>query len=370
MTAPKRILFVQTQAENAGAQEISRLLGKELTKRGHDVHHLFFYRKTDGFDGQENTTICCNERPKGPFQMLGFLKKLVADIKAVKPDVVFTFQHFGNTVGAPAAKLAGVPLIIANQVSARETIHPVLRYADLLLGLSSLYQAITVNSNDLLKDYSVFPNRYTKKIVLVPHGFEEKTTTLSKDEARAKYNIPNNVPLLGTVARLNEAKQIDCALRLLENKPDWHLLIAGQGPDEERLKALVDELQASERTHFIGEVNQTSIGDVLKTLDLFVFPSRAETFGLAAVEAGQAGIPVVANDLPVLREVLDIDGEAAALFVDVKDQTTFANAVANILSDETLYAQLSNNGQQLKNKYSLDHMVDVYDKLAKGEATS
>jgi len=338
MTAQKRILFVQTQAENAGAQEISRLLGKELTKRGHDVHHLFFYRKTDGFDGQENTTICCNERPKGPFQMLGFLKKLVADIKAVKPDVVFTFQHFGNTVGAPAAKIAGVPLIIANQVSARETIHPVLRYADLLLGLSGLYKAITVNSNDLLKDYSVFPNRYTKKIVLVPHGFEEKTTTLSKDEARAKYNIPNNVPLLGTVARLNEAKQIDCAIRLLEDKPDWHLLIAGQGPDEE--------------------------------LDLFVFPSRAETFGLAAVEAGQAGIPVVANDLPVLREVLDIDGEAAALFVDVKDQAAFTNAVVNILSDETLYARLSNNGQQLKNKYSLDHMVDVYDKLAKGEATS
>ena len=370
MAIPKRILFVQTQAENAGAQEISRLLGKELAKRGHDVHHLFFYRKTDGFDGQENTTICCDKRPSGPFQMLGFFKKLVADIKAVKPDVVFTFQHFGNTVGAPAAKLAGVPLIVANQVSARETIHPVLRYSDLLFGLSGLYHAITVNSHDLLKDYSVFPKRYTNKIVLVPHGFEEKTTSLSKDEARAKYGIPTKVPLLGTVARLNEAKQIDCAIKLLEDKLDWHLLIAGQGPDEDRLKALVDELQAGERTHFIGEVSQNNIGDVLKSLDLFVFPSRAETFGLAAVEAGQAGIPIVANDLPVLREVLDIDGDAAAHFVDVKDQSAFANTVANILSDKMTYARLSNNGQQLKNKYSLDHMVDVYDKLTIGEATS
>ena len=369
MTVSKRILFVQTQAENAGAQEISRLLGKELTARGHDVHHLFFYRKTDGFDGQENTTICCQERPSGPFQMFGFFKKLVADIKTIKPDVVFTFQHFGNTVGAPAAKLAGVPLIVANQVSARETIHPVLRYADLLLGLSSLYQAITVNSHDLLKDYSVFPNRYTKKIVLVPHGFEEKTSTLSKEEARAQFSIPNNVPLLGTIARLNEAKQIDCAIGLLEHNHDWHLLVAGQGPDEQRLKHLSEELQVSERTHFIGEVSQTNIGDVLKTLDLFVCPSRAETFGLAAVEAGQAGIPIVANDLPVLREVLDIDGEAAAQFADVKDPSAFANAVANILSNETVYAQLANNGRQLKNKYSLDHMVDVYEKLAMNEAT-
>ena len=370
MIASKRILFVQTQAENAGAQEVSRLLGKELAKRGHDVHHLFFYRKTDGFDGQENTTICCPQRPSGPFEMLSFFKKLVADIKAIKPDVVFTFQHFGNTVGAPAAKLAGVPLIIANQVSARETIHPILRYTDLLWGLSGLYQAITVNSRDLLKDYSVFPKRYTNKIVLVPHGFEEKTTALSKEEARAKFNIPDNVPLLGTVARLNEAKQIECAIRLLKDKPDWHLLIAGQGPDEQRLKSLVNELHVSERTHFIGEVSQTNIGDVLKTLDLFVFPSRAETFGLAAVEAGQAGIPIVANDLPVLREVLDLDGDAAARFVDVKDPSAFANSVAGVLSDDTIYAQLSNNGRRLKNKYSLDHMVDVYDKLAIGKAAS
>ena len=97
MVASKRILFVQTQAENAGAQEISRLLGDELVKRGHEVHHLFFYRKTDGFDGRENTTICCQERPSGPLQALKFLIKLVSNIKTVKPDVVFTFQHFGNT---------------------------------------------------------------------------------------------------------------------------------------------------------------------------------------------------------------------------------------------------------------------------------
>ena len=370
MTAPKRILFVQTQAENAGAQEVSRLLGKELAKRGHDVHHLFFYRKTDGFDGQEKTTICCPERPSGPFQMFSFFKKLVADIKAVKPDIVFTFQHFGNTVGAPAAKLAGVPFIVANQVSARETIHPVLRYADLLLGLVGLYRAITVNSRDLLKDYSVFPKPYTDKIVLVPHGFEEKTTTLSKDGARAKYGIPKDVPLLGTVARLNEAKQIDCAIKLLEENRDWHLLIAGQGPDEERLKGIVNELQAAERTHFIGEVSQTNIGDVLKTLDLFVFPSRAETFGLAAVEAGQAGIPIVANDLPVLREVLDIDGEAAAQFVDVTNQAAFAKTVSTIFTDDALAERLSFHGQQLKNKYSMNHMVDVYEKLARGEVAS
>ena len=271
---------------------------------------------------------------------------------------------------APAAKIAGVPHIVANQVSAREIIPPVVRYLDLLFGLTGLYKAITVNSRDLLKDYSVFPKRYTEKTVLVPHGFEEKTSTLSKAEARAKFSIPHDTPLLGTISRLNEAKQIDCAIRLLADKPDWHLLIAGQGPDEQRLKDISNQLQVSERTHFIGEVDQKNVGDILRALDLFVFTSMAETFGLAAVEAGQAGIPVVANDLAVLREILNVDGKATALFVDVTDEQAFANVVGNIFKDRSTYAYLSNNGQQLKNKYSLDRMVDVYEELATNETTT
>jgi len=111
------------------------------------------------------------------------------------------------------------------------------------------------------------------------------------------------------------------------------------------------------------------MGDVLVALDVFAFPSRAETFGLAAVEAGQAGIPIVANDLPVLREVLNIDGQAAAHFVDVKDDTAFASAVEAILTQPEKAAALGAVGRQLKDKYSLDHMIDVYEQLALGEVT-
>ena len=65
----------------------------------------------------------------------------------------------------------------------------------------------------------------------------------------------------------------------------------------------------------------------LKSLDVFVFPTRMETFGLAAVEAAQAGVPVVASDIDVLREVLTLDGEPCALFVDPDYTEGFAKAV-------------------------------------------
>lgn len=360
----RRILFVQTQAENAGAQEISRLLGEGLKARGHEVHHVFFYRKTDGFDGMENTTICCRERPGNLFPFLRFYRGLIATIRQINPDIVFTFQHFGNVMGAPAARLAGIDNVIANQVSARETINPLVRALDLVLGMSRLYRRITVNSNALLRDYQNFPQGYQNKLLHVPHGFEDKTADLSRLEARAIHGLPADAPLLGTVARLNQAKQIDCAIALLTKDRSWRLVIAGQGEDAPRLRALAAAADVGERVIFLGELPQGKIGGVLAALDVFVFPSRAETFGLAAVEAAQCGIPVVANNLDVLREVLAVDGEPCADFVDVKDVAQFAGAVRRILEDREYAQKMSALGRKLKEKYSLQAMVDAYEAMA------
>ena len=56
-------MLVQTQAEGAGAQEITRILGHGLTARGYEVHHVFFFRRTAAFDQQPNTYFCAPERP-------------------------------------------------------------------------------------------------------------------------------------------------------------------------------------------------------------------------------------------------------------------------------------------------------------------
>jgi glycosyltransferase involved in cell wall biosynthesis len=93
---------------------------------------------------------------------------------------------------------------------------------------------------------------------------------------------------------------------------------------------------------------------------VFVFPSQAESFGLAAVEAAQAGIPVVANDLRVLREVLAVDDEPCALFVDAANPETFAAAVQRLLDDGALKATLTARGRELSRRYSPDLMIADY----------
>jgi len=86
----------------------------------------------------------------------------------------------------------------------------------------------------------------------------------------------------------------------------------------------------------------------------------ATDLNLRSLEAAQAGVPVVANRLPVLEEVLCVDGEPCALFADVGDPAAFAAAVRRLIDDAPLAATLTARGAKLAARYSLAAMVDAY----------
>jgi glycosyltransferase involved in cell wall biosynthesis len=363
---PIRLLFIQTQAEMAGAQEISRLLGEGLGREMQggepefEVHHLFFYRKTPAFDHWNNAHFCLDESPKGPLSFAAFLFKLTRMIRRIGPDVLLTFQHYGNIFGAPAGRFARVPAIIANHVSARATIGPMARRIDRLLGLAGAYDIITVNSNQTWRDYHAYPERYRRHMTHVPHGFEARSSDIGKNDARAAFGLPVGAPLIGSVARLHPLKQLEAAIHVLPVRPDLHLAIAGQGPDEQRLRAIAVESGVANRVHLVGDMKPQRVGTFLAALDVFVFPTLAETFGLAAVEAAQAGVPVVANDLPVLREVLTVDGEACALFADAADADDFGAKIDLLFQDRQLAARQAALGRRLGERYTVAAMVEAY----------
>ena len=73
----------------------------------------------------------------------------------------------------------------------------------------ALYDIITVNSAHTAGKYGAFPKTYTKRIVHVPHGFRDKSSPLSKEEARRKFGLPQGVTMLGSVGRLNVLKRLD-----------------------------------------------------------------------------------------------------------------------------------------------------------------
>lgn len=359
----RRVLLIQTQAENAGAQEISRLLADGLTRRGFDVHNLYFFRQSSSFTPPPNTRYCVARRPSGIFALLRFLVALRREISDVHPDAILTFQHYGNAIGGLVARLASRAPVIANQVSARAAMAPWLQLVDRIMGSVGLFRCITVNSHDMLRDYARYGGLYERRLRHVAHGFDHKVSELSRREARRLFALPGDGVMLGSAARLHPMKQLDAVIRVLPGRLNWHLALAGQGSDEPRLRHIASELGVSERVHFIGEISPKQVGDFLAALDVFVFPSLAETFGLAAVEAANAGVPVVANDLPVLREVLSLNGIPAALLVDAANPAALSTAIDRVVTDHELRQGLQRSAQGLCQRYSVDAMVNDYVKI-------
>lgn len=85
---------------------------------------------------------------------------------------------------------------------------------------------------------------------------------------------------------------------------DGKLVIAGTGPDEQRIRKYIADNQLKDRVKMIGWISGQEKLDALAAARLVVVPSRAETFGLVVVEALAAGTPVIAFDIPCLREVV------------------------------------------------------------------
>lgn len=82
------------------------------------------------------------------------------------------------------------------------------------------------------------------------------------------------------------------------------LIIAGTGPDQEKLERLIESLGLTESVELVGWVSGQEKLDLMRSARLAVVPSRHETFGLVAVEALASGTPVLIFDIPSLREVV------------------------------------------------------------------
>jgi glycosyltransferase involved in cell wall biosynthesis len=162
-----------------------------------------------------------------------------------------------------------------------------------------------------------------------------------------------------STGRLAAEKNQRVLVEALADLPSAHLALAGVGPEHDALLALADGLGVSERLHLLGEIPRNRIGDVLASGDVFVFASRTETFGLSVAEAALAGLPVVANDLPVLHEVL---GDAA-IYVDADEPGQMAAAIRALISDPARAAALAEKGRALGAKYSPAVMCRAYEEL-------
>jgi D-inositol-3-phosphate glycosyltransferase len=158
--------------------------------------------------------------------------------------------------------------------------------------------------------------------------------------------------------RIQPLKGVGLAVRCLAElrDPSAILLVVGgpSGPDgnEElaRVRDLAHELGVARNVHFVPPQPHTRLADYYRAADVCIVPSRAESFGLVALEAAACGTPVVAASVGGLRSLV-ADG-ATGFLVDDRDPAAYAAPVAMLLDDPELAAMIGANASARSRKYS------------------
>ncbi len=176
-----------------------------------------------------------------------------------------------------------------------------------------------------------------------------------------KHGQDAHATKVGFIGRLDPIKRIPDllhAMTLLE--PPIQLDIFGEGAERPKLEQLIIRLGLTERVTLHGAIPQPH--SALAATDLLVLPSQTEGFGLVLIEAMAAGVPVVATDVPGIRDVVR-NGETGVL-VPVGSPARLAEEIGSLLRDEPRRKSLIARAyQDVRERFSWDVVVPQYRKV-------
>jgi glycosyltransferase involved in cell wall biosynthesis len=169
------------------------------------------------------------------------------------------------------------------------------------------------------------------------------------------------VPLVGYVGRIKRYKRIDYLLEALaivaKTIPGVRLALAGSGDYLPSLVSLAERLDIKDRVDFMGFVSEQEKIDMLRKSHVVVNPSSKEGWGVTVIEANACGAPVIASDVPGLRDAV-VDGETGFL-VPYGDIDGFAARITQVLSDEALRTTLSRQAIEWAKRFNWDDSADA-----------
>lgn len=222
-----------------------------------------------------------------------------------------------------------------------------------------------------------FTYRGCDKIVAISQGTQDSLLKWKPNIAPKVRVINNGVQLYFTnfiirpnkgkikivsIGRLTAQKNYEVALKAISliGNYNFEYYIAGDGINLKVLKHLSKKLGIENKVKFMGHVH--NIPELLKEADIFFMPSLWEGFGLSAVEAMNAGLPIVASDTPGLAEVLQ-NKESCALFCDPKSPQSMSEKLEVFIGSHPKRISYGRNGFEHSKKYNQSKMVDEYMKM-------
>ncbi len=349
-----RILEVLPNDGIGGMQVIVERLVEGLRERGFEIL-LAKGSKPDQFETGTQTVLSFPELTLRPVDVGRAALSLRTIVRKTRPDVVH--GHGLRlapvlTVGTVARR--SVPLLVTCHGIPPEQVPRAARY---IKGSRAVIASCAEGPQALLAALGI-------RSLMLPYGVPPAPVSSDRTALMLSWGLSESLAFVISPGRLVPQKDHLTAIRTIQHLPQAALVIVGDGPLQAELQAEANALGVAERVRFVGWRND--VRSLMGAADALLLPSRWEGFGLVAIEAMIASVPVVSVTSPGLREWLV--HEDNALLAPVADHTQLAKSLERLLGDAGLRARLIAGGKRTAEHHTVSAMLDdhanIYRRLA------
>ena len=161
--------------------------------------------------------------------------------------------------------------------------------------------------------------------VLIPNGVNPSLFSPGQS-SRARFKLPENVPLVLMVSALIPSKRVMSGIRAVSQNKDLHLLVCGNGPEHKQVKNLGENLMPG-RFH-LRKIPREQMPDIYRSADVFLHMSLDEPSANVYIEALATGLPIVTHDRFVTRWTL----ENTSILVNTEDELSLVESITSSLN--------------------------------------
>jgi glycosyltransferase involved in cell wall biosynthesis len=294
--------------------------------------------------------------------------KLLRLIRQEDYDVVHTYTATPGFLGRLAARMVGTPVILHHQAGWTVTEFSPLKERIFYTPLE--YLASLVSSKAICVSHAVEEQARwlhiapSRKLIVICNGIEPEpfinaTQDNNRTILRHRWGFSDDLILIGSTGRLSPQKDngslVEAMVHLRTLLPDalFLLLVAGDGPEREKLEKMVENFKLGGQVQLLGFVKD--IPAFLAMLDVFVSPSLWEGMSISILEAMAAARPIVATSILPNAELIEHD--RTGLLVDPRAPKQIAQAIARFILEPQLAKECGEAAQRCTlNHYTIERM--------------
>lgn len=277
-------------------------------------------------------------------------------------EIVHNYLLRANFVGAIAARLARVPIVLCSKRGCHH-----MAGGELLMAKvgNALADRVTANAEAVRTFVHADEGCALEKMPVIPSGIDtDRFRPLPAADYKTRLGLPPDCTAVGIVTRMRTRKGVEEFVRAIgavrRERPDVHGVIAGEVSLDDVLEGIVREFGLEGHLTLLGR--RSDMPEVLSAFDLFVLSSHDEGMSNAVLEGMAMELPVVATDVGGTGEV--VRHGASGLLVPAKDPAALAAAIVDVLADRERAAAMGRLGRGIVvERFSAPAMVRQMEEL-------